>query len=99
MADKKPKSPPVLVRSAPVASETQSQSNATATVSQNPIKAAAPQPSKKSSTLGTSVPPTSKTNQIQTKPVSNVSNVSNGKAVTSVASDTSKKNASSAPVP
>jgi len=94
MGDKKPKSPPVLVRSVPVSSETPSQSNTTTTVSQNPIKPSAPQPSKKSSTLGTSVSATNKTTLIQTKAVSNVSNVSNGKAVTSVASDTSKKNTS-----
>lgn len=92
ISDKKPKSPPVLVRSVPAVSETQSQSSATTTVSHNPIKPT-PQPSKKSLTVGTSAPSTNKTSLMQTKPVSN------GKAVTSVSSDTPKKNTPVTPTP
>jgi len=88
--DKKPKPPPVLVRSVPPVSETQSQSTATTAVSHNPIKPT-PQPSKKSLTVGTSAPSSNKTSLIQTKPVSN------GKAVTSVLSDTLKKNTPAPP--
>lgn len=91
--DKKPKSPPMLIRSAPVVSEPQSKPSAT-TVSQNTVKQIPPQ-SKKSLTSGTSAPSTNKTSVTQTKLVSN------GNVVTSVPADTLKKNTppTSAPTP